>query len=292
MIAISTIYIDVLFLVNFIINLTILNTEAIFLRLPIKLRRIITGAAVGAIYSCAVFIIDASFIASAAVKIVFAFLTVGLAFGKCKVIASVKRTAAFFALTVAMGFGILGVLYLTPMGIKLGGFVKNGIFYFDISLGFIVISCITAYAVSRFAEKSMQKSVSVNCTKITLCHCGKTVTLKALVDTGNFLKDPFSGRDVLIAEADALAGLFDFDITSISDNGFENLPPGFRLIPFSSVGNSNGVLAAFVPDKAEAEKGKSLCLTTALFEGSLSGSGDYNALIGPAANRGKYENVI
>lgn len=282
MIAINAIYIDVLFLINFIINICIIVCTGSVLRLPCRHMRVCAAAAVGALYSCLIFIGDFGALTSAAMRIAFALLIVMTAFGICKLRQLIKRSLVFFGLTVALGICTLALLYFTNMGIRLGGVVKNGVFYFNIPIWFMLISCAVSYIAIILLQKIFKKSAARSYARITLNHLGKTVELKALVDTGNMLSDPFTGRKVLIAEAGAVSPLFDFDTEKTFNEGFENLPEGFRLIPFSSIGKENGLLAAFVPDKISVENAVKNNIITAVFTGSLSQNGDYNALIGPS----------
>lgn len=53
------------------------------------------------------------------------------------------------------------------------------------------------------------------------------VTLKALIDSGNSLYDPISGKPVCVVEREALEGKIPLDI-----------PEKFRLIPYHSIGKS------------------------------------------------------
>ncbi len=281
MMKIKTIYIDVLFAVNFIINMTILNIEAIVLKLPVKLRCLLLGSAAGALYSCLAFTGYYRILSSFAVKASFALLITLLTFGKSKPKPLLKRTAVFFLLTVFFAITVLAVLYFTDIGIKLGGIIKNGVFYFNIPLWYMFVACVAASVVTVAAEKLLKHSVTKNCVKIKITYRGKTAELTALIDTGNTLTDPFNGKKVMVAEARCLSCLFDFDIPDFEKDGFETLPPGFRLIPFNSVGNSKGLLAAFVPDMITADQKIITNLTTAIYCGTLCQSGDYNALVGP-----------
>lgn len=281
MIAINAIYIDVLFLVNLIINICLIVCTGSVLKLPCKVLRVSGASAVGALYSCLVFIGDFGALTSVAMRVAFALLIILTAFGMCKIRQLIKRALVFFGLTVGLGVCTLALLYFTDMGIKLGGVVKNGIFYFNIPIWFMLTACVGAYIAITLIQKLMKKSTARSYARITLSHLGRTVELKALVDTGNMLSDPFTGRKVLIAEANVLSPLFDFNTEERFKEGFEDLPEGFRLIPFSSIGKENGLLAAFVPDKVSVESAEKDNIITAVFTGNLSQSGDYNALIGP-----------
>ncbi len=280
MITINAIYIDVLFFVNFIINICLIASAGSVMKLNLKTMRITLSSAIGAVYSCLIFVGDFNALTSVGIRICFVTLIVLTAFGRCKIRQLIKRCLVFFALTVLLGILTLAVLYFSDIGIRLGGVVKNGIFYFNIPMSLMLVSCITAYVVICLLKRIFKKTVSRSYVRITIHHLGKTVELKALIDTGNMLKDPFSGKKVLIAELGVLKPLFDFDTKAVFED-FENLPEGFRLIPYSSIGNNCGLIAAFVPDSVQIEKAEETNIITAVFSGSLSVGGDYNALIGP-----------
>ncbi len=281
MIKINTIYIDILFLVNLAINTGIIMCTGYIMKLPRHALRILAAAAEGAAYSCLMFVCNLSAITSMAIRLCFAALMIVTAYGICSVRAILKRTAVFVLLTVAQGVAMLALLYFTKAGIRLGGVIKNGVFYFNIPAGYMVICSLGAYILIYLAEKLFKKTTARSFAKIKLRHLGKTVELKALIDTGNMLRDPLSGKKVLIAEAQKLTPLFEFDLKGISPVEPDGLPKGFRLIPFSSIGKESGLLAAFVPDVIEVENSEQKDIITAVFDGTLSHSGDYDALIGP-----------
>ena len=87
-----------------------------------------------------------------------------------------------------------------------------------------------------------------NLIPVELSYGGKTLTLTALRDTGNTLRDPVTGRQVLIVEADIagkLTGLTPDDLLDpVTTMG---VIPGLRLIPYKTVGNAGFMLALNIP---------------------------------------------
>ena len=69
---------------------------------------------------------------------------------------------------------------------------------------------------------------------------------RALVDTGNRLREPFSGLPVMIAEASLLRDLLppDFD----AGRAAQDIPPGFRVVGYGALGGT-GRLACFQPQQ-------------------------------------------
>lgn len=89
--------------------------------------------------------------------------------------------------------------------------------------------------------------------------------MKALVDTGNNLKDPLNNQPVIIVEQDALKGLLPPEIERVVaevENGelsalqrletLEAWQTRIRLIPFNSIGRKNGLLVGFRPDAVKS----------------------------------------
>ena len=253
------------------------------LKIPLKTPRLIAGAGAGALYACLVYAVNIPNLSCAIIRILFASLIVCISFGFASAAAVIKRTCIFIALTVALAIAMLGILYFTNMGIRLGGVIRNGVFYFNIPLHYMIFCTLGAYILIFTAEKIFKKASVRSFSRVKLYRCGKAVELKALVDTGNMLCDPLSGRKVIIAESGILAPLFPFCIEDVLNDNLDasHLPDGFRLIPYSSIGKSNGLLAAFVPELVEIDSKKTDNIITAVFDGTLSANGDYNALIGP-----------
>ena len=129
---------------------------------------------------------------------------------------------------------------------------------------------------------------------IEIYYNGKSVKTRALVDSGNLLKESISNLPVVIVEKNILIGLID---TFILENVKEILSGKFldetnskiydykfRIIPFSSLGNKDGLLLGFKPDYIKVytdEDNFKKEVVVGIYEESLcSYSNDYNAIIG------------
>lgn len=78
---------------------------------------------------------------------------------------------------------------------------------------------------------------------------GRTYHITALYDTGNALRDPITGRGVLIVDANVACSLTGLKPSALQDP-VSNLAsyPGLRLIPYKSVGNGGFLLALQIPE--------------------------------------------
>ncbi len=130
---------------------------------------------------------------------------------------------------------------------------------------------------------------------------GRAVLVKALVDTGNRLTDPFSGAPVMVVELDSVQHLLPPEIRSLcrepegaafSDETFrgmgaEGWARRFRVVPFTTVGKASGIMVGFRPDRLKVYRaGRSSPVISektvvCLYNRALSPAGAYQALLPP-----------
>lgn len=120
---------------------------------------------------------------------------------------------------------------------------------------------------------------------VELCYGGRTVCVTALRDTGNTLKDPLTGRSVMVLGADAAAELTGLTPAQLR-KPVETLPeqpiPGLRLIPYHTIDTKDGMLLGLWVAQAKIGKEKGGALV-ALAPEKLSEDGSVQALMGGMA---------
>ena len=116
----------------------------------------------------------------------------------------------------------------------------------------------------------------------------REVTLTALRDTGNSLRDPITGQRVLVAQWDAAEKLLPVaqareELESPADamERLREIAPQlrFRLIPYRTVGSSAGLMLAVRCDQVTAG-GQELGKLVAFSPVTFSENGTYQALAG------------
>ena len=124
-----------------------------------------------------------------------------------------------------------------------------------------------------------------------ICLFEKTIDLVALLDTGNTLTDPMTGQGVAVVESSVLKPLFPIQLRKILDDlkdptvamtQLENelWKSRFRLLPYRSVGVSNGLLLAVRSDWLEVNGVRKIGGLLAISPTVLSDGGGYRAMIG------------
>ena len=116
--------------------------------------------------------------------------------------------------------------------------------------------------------------------RVTVSWGERTLSVNALYDTGNTLRDPISGRKVMILGADAANQLLGLDVKALSDPMQTLLArpqDRLRLIPYHSVGG-RGLLLAIRPDRVEVDGNR--VDTMVAFSPERIGDHRFEALLG------------
>ena len=114
---------------------------------------------------------------------------------------------------------------------------------------------------------------------VELSHKGKTVRLTALRDTGNGLKDPITGRGVMVVGPTVARELTGLTAEQLR-RPIQVVPllPGSRLIPYRTVDNPGGLMLALPIPQVRIGGWKGTCLVA--FAPERLGSGEFEALTG------------
>lgn len=280
--ALTVVYIDVLFLLNFVVDYLLLLASARITGEMISRVRLGLGALLGAGYAAALFLPGFDWLSRPICKVCSAVLIVLIGFGKSKRL--LRLTLVFLAVSAALG-GIILALQLFGAG---GLTLENGVLYTGFDIRILLVTVILSYlALSVMFERAAKhgggrKDLSTACLKID----GKSLSLTVLTDTGNTLTDPINNQPVMVAEARALQELLpkgidpEDPVGSLERLKDEAIKKRFRLLPYRAVGVENGMLLAVRTDSVVIGKREWRGLLVALSPTSVSDGGGYQALIG------------
>ena len=212
MAGLTVIYVDTLFLLNAIVDYLLLLCSARLAGERLSRLRFALGALLGGLYAVALFLPGFGFLGRPLCRLSAAVLMVLTAFGGCRRL--LRQVVIFFLLSCAFGGGVLAIGLLGGRGLSLGG----GVLYSSMDLKIVLLSAAGCYAVITliFRGAGRHTAASRELLPARLSLRERQVELTGLVDTGNTLTDPATGRPVLVAEADSLEEL---------------LPPGLRPGP-------------------------------------------------------------
>ena len=269
------VYGDMVLLLNLLINYTLLRGTAKLGGAVPKQLRLWLGSSVGALYSILVFLPSLAWLNGMLWKGLVAGLMLYCSFGWKR---STLRLGAVFAL---LSLVLCGAVYAFSCVGKVPVY-SRGYFLYPVSFGSLLL---TAFAVSLACRLLLPPLDHSNNSllPLTLEHEGKRVSLTALRDSGNTLRDPLSGGEVLTVYWKALRPLLPPAITEESLEDPTTLLPNIRelsprLIPYRAVGTKKGILLA-IPLQISLGKETRIGLV-ALSPTPVSDGGAYEALTG------------
>ena len=288
---IITIYIDIVFLENLIMNSIIIYATSIILKIKPKLIRVVTSSAIGSIYAIISYVTELSIYTSIISKGILAIVMVYIAFNPQNMKNMWKQLLIFYLTSFVFGGVALYLIYFVkPQEV----FIKNGIFVGEYVLKVIFLGAIMAFIVIKISIKFIKTKINVKdmfC-KIKIKINGKEVETKAMIDTGNLAKEPITNTPVVIVESSLLEKVLPKEILNSIDNILAGKLDGvkeeyisrLRCIPFSSLGKQNGMLLGIKADEIVVEKEEenkiSKNVIIGVYERSLTKRGEYRALIG------------
>lgn len=242
------IYIDMLFLLNFLIDSVMLYATALFLKHSITGLRMLFSAAVAALYSTVMFFPQLSFLYSIMTKTILLFIISWLAFPSKTPTVILKNGLVFLGVNTVFGGIMFVLIFTTNFGTILGAAVSNGEIYLNISFELLIISTLLAYTIIyiiAYIKKQNLQNAKIT-VSLTIQFADKQVTVSALCDTGCTLCDPISGAPAVIIAPKIAKNLLPKEFIK---GDLNTLGTKYRSLPFSTIDNSKGILDGFIPDK-------------------------------------------
>ena len=240
----GVIYADVLFILNTYITYAILILTALFLHISPSRLRVLLGSVIGGGASLIVLLPFADEGILGLVRLVLCLILPLVSFSFNGIKPLVKQVAVFLTVNFLFAGIMLGLWYfVSPTAV----YYNTGIVYFDID----ALSLVVLTAVCYFAVRIFRGIIDLKAPKNTLYDVyvtirGEEFYLKGFLDTGNNLKDPFTGSDVIIVSRCAMEKYFPIgeDMSRI----IESSPLKIRYLPCKTV-SGNKLMPAFRCDK-------------------------------------------
>lgn len=231
------IYIDVFFVVNFLMDMLLLTVHRQMLGYTATYPRIAMSATLGALWACVAEVtkLGNTFIGKVCTYIFIAAIMVRICTGKCNIKKWIRYTVLLYAVAAFAGGVCHMVVYYTMAGYWLQTVILgNHMLVAGIFMSIVLMVAINGYL-------NAKKAYMGKICRIVLEVCGKSVTLNGFYDTGNVLMDTYYAKPVHIAQKQSL----DFILNEIEDYTQLKL----HIIPFSSIGCENGILEVITADR-------------------------------------------
>jgi stage II sporulation protein GA (sporulation sigma-E factor processing peptidase) len=295
MLAGTAVYVDILFLINFLMDYVILWTAARLAQIRISFWRLAAGAGIGALYSVAVLFPHLEQLSGFEVKFLVSLVMVLAAYTPLTWKKFGQAILYFYLVAFTLGGAVLGFVYFLNSNLFSGTLSAFPLHYLWLGVALVMAGVLGKYGVNYLKKSFLQDLLKV---PVEITINGQQIRLNGLVDTGNQLLDPLTGAPVVIVEYDVLCQFLPPQLKDVIDaTGGVNMVklaeifpkdgyiPSFRLIPFTTIGKRHGMLLGFRPDKITVYAGdKKVCKTDVIigiYNRSLSPQGAYHALLHP-----------
>ena len=291
-----TIYLDVVLIENLIMNYIILFATGYILKIKLNHIRLIISALLGGIYSILAYMEVLEIYTNFFMKILLSVVMVYLAYNAKNIKLLLKQITIFYLTSFVFGGCSFALLYFVkPQDILM----KNGTYIGTYPLKIALLGGIVGFTITVIAFKTVKYRLSKNdmfC-EIKIFFGQKSINAKAMIDTGNLLKDPITRMPVIVIEKDILYEIIPYKILDnlekiiggeISNEIYEEevikYISKFRVIPFTSLGKENGMLLGLKVKKVIVEmdfnEEEIKDVIIGIYNKKLSKKNKYNALIG------------
>ncbi|MGD0152676.1 MAG: sigma-E processing peptidase SpoIIGA [Thermacetogeniaceae bacterium] len=289
------IYVDVLFLINFVMDYGVLWAAARLSRIRFISWRLAGAACLGAIYGILVLLPDLYFLSAIWMKFLASLVMLGIAFAPLAWKKLGQVLLYFYLIAFLMGGAVLGFVYF------MNSFAIQPVFS-DVPLPYLwlTIALGTAVLLGKWGVPFLRKTFLQDMMKVPVLIMlqGHEIKVDGLVDTGNQLVDPLTGAPVVIVEYDVLAPYLPPQAKYLFSGGgevdLEKVAQCFaevgyvlpiRVIPFTTIGKRHGMLVGFKPDEiiilTGDQKVHNANVVVGIYSRHLSPRGTYHALLHP-----------
>ncbi len=284
-----TIYIDVLFLLNLIINYIILCSTALTANLMISKKRLLLAASLGAIYNVVIFFPTFEIFNLVIIKIAFSIIMLIIAFKYYGLFLYLKSILTYYIISAIYGGGMYIFHHFTSLGSKMN--YSNGVYYIDMPLWLIITMAFGFYFLIKiFTKISDSRNIQKSIINVKIEFENTNIIVKALVDTGNSLCDPISLMPVMLIESSAFKNkLSNYFLEQVNRSCAESLQimhkayPKLkvRIIPFQDISGTQKIVYAFKPQKIyNLSENKEINNTLiGIISAKLTSDESYNALL-------------
>lgn len=228
------IYIDILIIVNFTLCFALLGITAKLTHYRLNPKRQLISSLVGAFSSMSV--ITSNTFAIIIIKSFFILMMLICAFNVISPRKILRLLVVYSVSNIVLTSVVYIFWYITDSKTI---YIINYTLYFDVSLLTIIFSVTAAYMILSVFERLYSYSKLMNDEyKINVIINGKEFSLRGFADTGNMLKDCFTGKSVVVCKSFSMCKAFSLDdVASIK----------FRCLPYKTA-SGDSVMYVVKPD--------------------------------------------
>ena len=222
-----TIYIDIILLINFIIDLLLLLSVSFLLKRRASITRIIISSSIGSLSTLLLFVIHNNFLLLI-YKLLTSIIMIIITFKYNNFHYFKDNLIYLYIISIVLG----GTIYLINNQISS---INNGLIFTsnNLKINLFLLIIITPIIIYKYLKTTKNYQITYsNYYDIDIYYNDLCIKGTAFLDTGNNLKDPYFKRPIILINKELI-----------------NEPVKTFLVPYSVVNNQKGLLEVFSPKK-------------------------------------------
>lgn len=255
-----TVYLDIVFFENILMNFIIIFTTGIVIKAEIKKWKILLASTIGAIYTIIMYLNIIPIYSNFFMKLLLSVAIIYISFLPKKWKNLIKDLLIFYLISFVFGGCVVALMYfIKPQLVE----IRNGVFVGSYPLKIAMIGGAISFIIVQISFKIVKGKLTKKdmIYNLQIIINNKSLNVNALLDTGNLLKEPITGVPVIITEKEKLISVIPTEILNnlesilggdidelIKSNDLKDYISRFRMIPFSSLGKQNGLLLGIRAD--------------------------------------------
>lgn len=291
-----TIYLDIIFVENVLMNYIILFATLVVIKVKNKRQQIklFLSSIIGSTYALIVYLGILPIYSNLVAKIILSVVMIYVAFRPLNMKQLLKQLLIFYLVSFVFGGCTFALIYfIKPENVK----IHNGVFVGTYPIKVALLAGVVAFIITEIAFKINRNKLNRHNTFfcIKIYDGEKMLKVNALLDSGNMLKEPISGMPVIIIEKETLSKLIPGEILNYIEDiiggdekedkdGIQQYLSKIRMVPFMSIGKDNGMLVGIRVDKVKIETEdiniEKENVIVGIYNNKLTKDNKYNALIG------------
>lgn len=263
----KTVYIDLLFLINFSMDFLCFYISARIISAKFSTLRAVAAAVIGGIYGGFALFVSANPVLSVVFDVLVCLFMCAIVFGRKQNL--IFSTLVYFSVSMALG-GFMTALFnlLNRMGFsKLVADETEGD---GISVWLFALLAAVSAVFTLMGGRSFRRRSAARSAEVSVVYGKHKKKLSAMVDSGNLLREPISGRACIAVDIDALLGVVPDGILSVAreekieDLGSIGAPymKNVRLVP-THTASGEKILIGIRADSILIDAGKGAYATDA-----------------------------
>ncbi|MEF3328614.1 MULTISPECIES: sigma-E processing peptidase SpoIIGA [Oceanobacillus] len=294
-----SIYLDVIWALNFMVDLMLLMLVQILARKPVKRRRLFLGAFIASCIVPLTILYPNSFFNHVAGKLFYSCIIIFSTFGFKSLYRFIKLICLFYFVSFSIGGGLMAIHFFLqrPVTVSLEGIITFNQGYGDPVSWIFVITCfpIIWYFTKRRMDEHVGEQVKYDeMYKVILTMNHQSFESIGYIDSGNQLVDPLSKQPVVICDQPFLKQWFDDEeweeLKNMKEHlDFSRLPKKWEdklhLIPYQGVDGTHSFMLAIRAEELTIFYNNEILQAVNVFIGIQFGvlerDGQYHCLLHP-----------